>query len=309
MRVLRHLDESIQFNAPILTLGTYDGVHLGHQEIIKALVERAKARGVESILFTFDPHPRKVLYPDTSTVQLIDTVQEKLDKLEKLGLDTVILFPFTHTFSRLSAMEFVRDILVHQLKVSEVHIGHDHHFGKNREGSFQELTDLGEVFNFKVHQLGPIQSHDTTISSTKIRKAIALGEVQIAADYLGDNFKISGSVVKGKQLGRTIGFPTANLGNIDPDKILPKHGVYAVHVVYDNERYNGVMNVGIKPTVSNTDNVSLEVYIFQFNENIYEKELTVEFVQYIREEKRFDSVEELVNQIREDEKAAITIFT
>lgn len=308
MRVIRQLDETVKFNAPILTLGTYDGVHLGHQEIIKALVDRAKSKGVESVLFTFDPHPRKVLYPDTNSVQLIDTIDEKLGKLEKLGLDTVILFPFTHAFSRLSAMEFVRDVLVHKIGVSEVHIGHDHHFGKNREGSFHELSELGELFNFKVHQIGPIQAHDVTISSTKIRNAIVAGEIQTAHDYLGVPFKISGKVLQGKQLGRTIGFPTANIGDIDTDKILPKNGVYAVQVTLDSKKYKGVMNVGVKPTVTENNQVTLEVYIFEFEQDIYYKELTVEFIQYIREEKRFDNLDELVNQIREDEKAAITIF-
>lgn len=308
MRIIRLLDESTKFVAPILTLGTYDGVHLGHQQIIKSLVERAKSKGVESVLFTFDPHPRKVLYPDTNSVQLIDTMDEKLAKLKDLGLDSVILFPFTIPFSRLSAMEFVRDVLVNQIGVSEVHIGHDHHFGKNREGSYLELKELGELFNFEVHQIGPVQDHAITISSTKIRNAIILGDVKTANDYLGTSFRITGKVVKGKQLGRTIGFPTANIGEVDSDKILPKHGVYAVRVICSAQVYSGVMNVGVKPTFSDHENVSLEVYIFGFNENIYDQVITVEFVQYIREEKRFDTIDELVNQIREDEKTALTIF-
>lgn len=308
MRIVRYLDDSVKFANPILTLGTFDGVHKGHQEIIKELVQRAKSKGVESVLFTFDPHPRKVLYPDTNTVHLIDTIDEKLDKLEQLGLDTVILYPFTTAFSRLTAFEFVRDVLVNQIGISEVHIGHDHHFGKNREGSFQELSDLGELFSFKVHQLGAIQSQNITISSTKIRNAIKAGEVDLAADFLGQRFRISGIVTQGKQLGRTIGFPTANIAQIDVDKIIPKFGVYAVLVKVGGVWYNGVMNIGVKPTVASTEELSLEVYIMNFTGDIYGQEIAVEFVQYIREEKRFDSLDALVNQIRSDEKVASTIL-
>lgn len=308
MRVITELNESVRFNAPVLTLGTYDGVHVGHQKIIESLIERARSIGSESVLFTFEPHPRKVLYPEGNNVRLIDTVEEKLKKLEKLGLDTVILFPFTHSFSRLSAMEFVRDILVNRIGVKEVHIGYDHHFGKNREGSFHELVELGELYGFSVHQLSAVSVDEITISSTKIRNAIKEGHIQEVTQFLGAPFTISGTVVKGKQLGRTIGFPTANIALTDPDKIIPKNGVYAVQVYWDSHWYNGVMNIGVKPTVSDENQVSLEVYILGFDREIYGERITVRFVQYIRDEKRFDSLDALVNQIKDDEKIAAALL-
>ena len=308
MRVVRQLDNSVEFNSPVLTLGTYDGVHLGHQEIIRSLVRKAKGKGVESVLFTFYPHPRKVLYPDANTVHLIDSVEEKLAKLEELGLDTVILFPFSKEFSRLTAMEFVRDVLVNQIGVSEVHIGHDHHFGKNREGSFSELKELGELYGFDVFQLPAVQTGSVTISSTKIRNAVAEGEVDLARKMLGNPFRMEGKVVKGKQLGRTLGFPTANLEMDDSEKIIPKSGVYAVRVKVGSKWYDGVMNIGVKPTVSDENKVSYEVYILNFSGEIYGELVKVDFIAYIREEKRFDSLEELVSQIKTDEKTAVSIL-
>ncbi|MDR0802405.1 bifunctional riboflavin kinase/FAD synthetase [Fluviicola sp.] len=301
MRIVRQLSPEIKFNSPILTLGTYDGVHLGHQEIIRSLVERANGKGKESVLFTFEPHPRKVLYPESYSVKLIDTLEEKLAKLDKLGLDTVILFPFTKEFSRLSAMEFVRDILVNQIGVSEMHIGHDHHFGKNREGSFRELQELGEVYDFKVFQLPAISVGETTISSTKIRNAVLEGNVSYAATLLGTPFVLEGKVLKGQQIGRTIGFPTANIGLENPDKIVPKNGVYAVRIYLGERVIDGVMNIGIRPTVTNNGQKVIEIHLFDFNEEIYGQQMKVEIMQHIRDEKRFENIEELKNQIQLDE--------
>ncbi len=304
MRIVRQLTPEIKFNSPILTLGTYDGVHLGHQEIIRSLIEKAKSEGKESVLFTFEPHPRKVLYPESYSVKLIDTVEEKLEKLEELGLDTVILFPFTKEFSRLSAMEFVRDVLVNQIGVSEMHIGHDHHFGKNREGSFQELQELGEVYHFNVFQLPAISVEETTISSTKIRNAILEGNVAYAATLLGTPFVLEGNIVKGQQIGRTIGFPTANIDLENPDKIVPKNGVYVAKAYLGDRVLSGVMNVGTRPTVANNGQVTIEIHLFDFQEEIYGQRMKVEVMQHIRDEKRFENIEDLKNQIQLDEITA-----
>jgi len=309
MRVVRQLNPDIKFNNPILTLGTYDGVHLGHQEIIRSLVEKAKKEQKESVLFTFEPHPRKVLYPESYSVKLIDTVDEKLAKLEKLGLDTVILFPFTKEFSRLSAMEFVRDVLVNQIGVSEMHIGHDHHFGKNREGSFQELQDLGELYDFKVFQLPAISVGETTISSTKIRNAILEGNVAYAAELMGSPFVLQGKVVKGQQIGRTIGFPTANIDLENTEKIFPKNGVYAAKAYLDDRIVFGVMNIGTRPTVANNGQITIEIYLFDFNAEIYNRQIKVEVMQHLRDEKRFDTIEDLKHQIQLDEITARTYFS
>lgn len=304
MRIVRQLSPEIKFNNPILTLGTYDGVHLGHQEIIRSLVEKAQKEGKESVLFTFDPHPRKVLYPESHSVKLVDTVEEKLVKLEKLGLDTVILFPFTKEFSRLSAMEFVRDVLVNQIGISEMHIGHDHHFGKNREGSFHELQELGELYHFDVYQLPAIAVEETTISSTKIRNAILEGNVSYAASLLGTPFVLDGTVVKGQQIGRTIGYPTANIDLGNTEKIVPKNGVYAAKAILGEKLFHGVMNVGTRPTVANNGAVTIEIHLFDFSEEIYGQKMKIEVMQHIRDEKRFENIEDLKNQIQLDEVTA-----
>jgi riboflavin kinase / FMN adenylyltransferase len=309
MRIVHQLNSEVKFNNPILTLGTYDGVHLGHQEIIRSLVEKARTENKESVLFTFEPHPRKVLYPDSYSVKLVDTVDEKLAKLEKLGLDTVILFPFTKEFSRLSAMEFVRDVLVNQIGVSEMHIGHDHHFGKNREGSFHELVDLGELYSFQVFQLPAILLEDTAISSTKIRNAVLDGNIAYANELLGSPFVLHGKVVKGQQIGRTIGFPTANIDLDCTEKIVPKNGVYAVQVYLDGQKYDAVMNIGTRPTIANHGAVTIEVYLFDFNKEIYNQFLKVEVKQRIRDEKRFENIEDLKHQIQLDETTARNYFS
>ena len=308
MRIIRELISSVQFNQPIVTLGTYDGVHLGHQEIIRGMVKRAKENGQESVLLTFDPHPRMVLYPDSHSVRLIDTVEEKLVKLEKLGLDTVILFPFTMKFSRLTAVEFVRDILVGQIGVKEMVVGYDHHFGKNREGNFQQLKELGNLYDFSVNEIQAVSTGEVTVSSTKIRKALAAGEMNLVTRFLGEPFKLTGEVIHGNKLGRTIGFPTANLKIDQTTKMLPEIGVYAVRVQLNDRNFEGVMNIGKKPTVQQSDLISVEVFLFEFAEEIYGELLTVTIFDRLRGEQRFGSVEELKQQLKKDEQNARSVF-
>lgn len=308
MRIIRELISSVQFNQPIVTLGTYDGVHLGHQEIIRGMVKRAKENGQESVLLTFDPHPRMVLYPDSHSVRLIDTVEEKLVKLEKLGLDTVILFPFTMKFSRLTAVEFVRDILVGQIGVKEMVVGYDHHFGKNREGNFQQLKELGNLYDFSVNEIQAVSTGEVTVSSTKIRKALAAGEMNLVTRFLGEPYKLTGEVIHGNKLGRTIGFPTANLKIDQTTKMLPEIGVYAVRVQLNDRNFEGVMNIGKKPTVQQSDLISVEVFLFEFAEEIYGELLTVTIFDRLRGEQRFGSVEELKQQLKKDEQNARSVF-
>lgn len=304
MRVLDGIPQGTKFNQPILTLGTFDGVHLGHQAIISKLVNDAKSQGKESVLFTFHPHPRMVIYPDSHSVRLIDTIEEKLEKLEKLGLDTVILFPFTREFSRLTATEFVRDILVGQIGVSEMQVGYDHHFGQNRQGSFTELVELGELYGFDVKEIKAIEVGETAVSSTKIRNAVLDGNVELATKYMNHPFQIRGEVVHGKKLGRTIGFPTANVQVDLSTKLLPKIGVYSVRVWHENRQYDGVMNIGVKPTVSGENEVSVEVFIFGFDREIYGDVLKVECVNRLRDEKKFDSLDSLKTQLKNDVEMA-----
>jgi riboflavin kinase / FMN adenylyltransferase len=308
MRIIHELTPDVQFNKPVVTLGTYDGVHIGHQRIIREMVSEAKQRGQESVLLTFHPHPRMVLYPDSHSVRLIDTVEEKLAKLEKLGLDTVILYPFTLKFSRLSAIEFVRDVLVGQIGVEKMLVGHDHHFGKNREGDFHQLEELGHLYGFSVQEVGPVQTDEVTVSSTKIRNALTAGEMEKAARFLGAPYQLTGVVIHGNKLGRTIGFPTANLQVDQETKILPAIGVYAVRVEHKGRRFDGVMNIGKKPTVQQTDLISVEVFIFGFSEEIYGDELTVSVFDRLRGEQKFGSVDELKTQLKKDEENARTVL-
>ena len=309
MRIIRNLEAAIQFTAPIVTLGTYDGVHIGHQEILKNLVKKAQESNKESVLFTFDPHPRIVLDPINHSVKLIDTLEERLVKLEKTGLDTVILFPFTKEFSQLSAREFVKSILVDKLHISEMMVGYDHHFGKNRQGNFDELKVLGSEFGFNVLQIQAVDFNGETVSSTKIRKSILEGKTDVVTQYLGEPYQFNGEVVKGNQLGRTIGFPTANIQISDKNKIIPANGVYAVELDLNDERLNGVMNIGTKPTVQDSLQIHLEVFIFDFSSDIYGENLHVYVRDFIRSEKRFSSLDELKLQLRKDEKTAREILS
>lgn len=308
MRVIRELNDQVTFNNPIVTLGTFDGVHLGHQEIVRQMVEEGKSSGRETVLLTFHPHPRMVLYPESHSVRLIDSIEEKLEKLEKTGLDTVILFPFTQKFSRLTAAEFVRDVLVRDIGVSQMLVGYDHHFGKNREGDFHQLQDLGQLYGFEVKQVQAIQSDDVSVSSTKIRKALSEGAMSTVERYLGRPFQLTGEVIHGNKLGRTIGFPTANLYLDQTTKILPETGVYAVKIHRNGVELNGVMNIGKKPTVQQSDTISVEVYIFDFDAELYGETLRILVFDRLRGEHRFASVDELKSQLAKDEQNARNVL-
>lgn len=308
MRVIRELNEQVTFNRPIVTLGTFDGVHLGHQEILRQMVAEGKESGRETVLLTFHPHPRMVLYPESHSVRLIDSLEEKLEKLEQSGLDTVILFPFTQKFSRLTAVEFVRDVLVRDIGVSKMLVGYDHHFGKNREGDFHQLQELGQLYGFDVKQIQAVQTGDVSVSSTKIRKALSEGEMLTVERYLGQPFQLTGEVIHGNKLGRTIGFPTANLSIDQTTKILPETGVYAVKVQRNNQWFNGVMNVGKKPTVQQTEIISVEVYIFDFDAELYGELLRVQVFDRLRGEQRFASIDELKSQLVKDEQNARNVL-
>lgn len=308
MRVIRELNEQVTFNRPIVTLGTFDGVHLGHQEILRQMVAEGKASGRETVLLTFHPHPRMVLYPDSHSVRLIDSIEEKLEKLEQSGLDTVILFPFTQKFSRLTAVEFVRDVLVRDIGVSKMLVGYDHHFGKNREGDFLQLQELGQLYGFDVKQVEAVQTGEISVSSTKIRKALSEGEMLTVERYLGQPFQLTGEVIHGNKLGRTIGFPTANLFIDQTTKILPETGVYAVKIQRNNQWLNGVMNVGKKPTVQQTETISVEVYIFDFDAELYGELLRVQVFDRLRGEQRFASIDELKSQLAKDEQNARNVL-
>lgn len=302
MRVFQGFDELEKIPNPVLTIGTFDGVHLGHQRIIQQLNEEAQKHGGESVLFTFYPHPRMVLFPDSHGLKLLQTQVEKIEKLERMGLQNVIVHPFTKEFSRLTAVEFVRDYLVNKLNVKTIVIGYDHQFGKNREGSLELLKDLGPVYDFNVIEIAAQDIDDVNVSSTKIRNALSTGNIETANLFLGAPFELNGTVIPGKQVGRKIGFPTANMDLGSSVKIIPAAGVYLVRTVLQNRaEYFGMMNIGVNPTVRDTDEVSIEVNLLDFSGNLYGRELQVKVLTRLRDELKFNSLEDLKIQLSKDE--------
>jgi riboflavin kinase/FMN adenylyltransferase len=302
MKIFEGLDELKNIKNPVITIGTFDGVHLGHQKIINQLkAEAAEIQG-ETVLLTFHPHPRIVLFPENHGVRLLQSQEEKLRSLEEFGLNNVIIVPFTLNFSNLTAQEFVEEILVNNLHPKKVVIGYDHQFGRNREGNIDFLRLVSEKYNFEVVEIPARSIDEVNISSTKIRESLLVGNVEMAKLYLSRPYELSGRVVKGDQIGRTIRFPTANISIKDDTKIIPANGVYAVKVIIRSGTSFGMMNIGNRPTVDSTDTQKLEVHIFDFDENIYDESIKVLFEKRIREEKKFANLEELKFAIQQDEE-------
>jgi riboflavin kinase/FMN adenylyltransferase len=285
-----------------VTIGTFDGVHFGHQKIIEKLIDEAKKAGKKSVVLTFFPHPRMVLQKDVS-LELINTIEERATLLEKTGLDYLIIHPFSKEFSRMTALEFVRDILVNQLNISKLIIGYDHHFGKNREGNITQLTEYSHLYDFEVEEIPAQDIDDVSVSSTKIRRALATGNLKTANNFLGYSFMLNGNVVNGKKLGGKIGYPTANIDIKESYKLIPKTGVYIVKSTIDEKTIFGIMNIGNRPTV-NGNHQTIEVHFFDFNQNLYDRNLTIELIYFLRDEEKFDSVEILIQQLKKDEETA-----
>ena len=286
----------------VITIGTFDGVHIGHRAIMQRLVAAAKEQGLVSAVLTFFPHPRMVLQKN-SDIKLINTLSEKKQLLEDIGLDYFVVEPFTYEFSRLSALEYVRDILVTQLKAKKIIIGYDHRFGRNRNADIQDLKKYGEQFGFEVEEISAQQLDEVSVSSTKIRKALAKGDIHTANTYLGYAFTIQGVVTKGKALGRTIGYPTANLHVPQTYKLIPKNGVYVVKAQVNNTLTYGITSIGTNPTVGGTAK-SIETFFLDTNTDLYGKELQLHFLQHIREEATFKDLESLKQAIQKDEAFA-----
>ena len=285
-----------------VTIGTFDGVHIGHQKIVEKLVHQAKQENKKSVLLTFFPHPRMVLQKEAS-IKLLNTIQERSELMSKTGLDYLIIHPFSIEFSRLKALDFVRDILVNKLNTCKLIIGYDHHFGKNREGNIEQLTEYSHMYDFTVEEI-PAQDIDSVaVSSTKVRRALENGELKTANNYLGYNYTLQGVVTTGEKLGSKIGYPTANLHLKEDYKLIPKNGVYIVKSVLEGKLVYGMMNIGVRPTVEGAYQ-TIETHFFDFSGDLYNKELTIEMLYFLREEQKFDSVEKLVEQLQKDEKTS-----
>ena len=303
MKVYRSLQELPSIRNAIVTQGTFDGVHLAHQAILNRLKELAKIHQGETVVMTFEPHPRMVLFPEDHGLHLLQTLEEKIASLEHAGVDHLLVLPFTKEFSRLTSLQFIRDVIVNTIKTKVLVIGYNHRFGKNREGTFEHLKEYSSLYGFEIEEIPRQDVEAESVSSTRIRKALELGEVQTAAKYLGRFYTLSGIVTEGKKFGRTIGFPTANIAVSHPFKLVPADGVYAVKVVLDDRLYGGMLNAGFRPTVDGTKH-SVEVHIFDFSQSIYEKNITIMYVDKIREEKRFSGPDELKNQLEKDKLQA-----
>lgn len=282
----------------VVTLGTFDGVHIGHQKIVQQLLSSAQQSDCESVILTFFPHPRMVLQ-DQSEIRLLNSIQERTELLEKTGLNHLIIHPFDKAFSRLTAEEFVKDILVDRLNIQKIVIGYDHRFGRNRTADIHDLIDFGHQYGFDVEQISAQQIEAVSVSSTKIRTALLDGHIALANQYLGYHYQLSGTVVHGRKLGRTLGFPTANIA-IDVDyKLIPKKGVYIVQSTIEGQSVFGMMNIGTNPTVDGQE-LSVEVYYLDFEGDLYDKKITVSLLDHMRDELKFDSIDALKKAIQDD---------
>ena len=287
----------------IVTIGTFDGVHIGHKKIIDKIVNQCKTDDLESVILTFFPHPRMILN-ENSDIKMLNSIDEKCELLANNGIQNLVIQKFDKQFSELSAEDFVAEVLVNNLNIQKIIIGHDHRFGKNRSANIDDLIVFGEKYNFEVEQISAKEIDEVAVSSTKIRNALLDGKITLANQYLGYNYSLSGKVVKGKQLGRTIGFPTANIEIAENYKLIPKNGVYVVESFIDNKIVFGIMNIGVKPTFEN-EQLSIEVYFLDFNADLYNGEITVSILEFIRNEQKFDSIDLLKNQIEKDKLFAI----
>ncbi len=302
-----HSVESFSSKTPtVLTIGTFDGIHIGHKKILHKLITIAKERNLESLVLTFFPHPRMVLQKDAD-IKLIHTIDERTTILNSLGLHNLIVQPFSKEFSRLTATEFVRDILVQQLNVKHIIVGYDHRFGRNRTANIDNLKEFGLIYDFTVEEISAQDINDVAVSSTKIRKALTDGDIQTANKYLDDSFQLNGVITVGKGIGRTIDFPTANISIAEDYKMIPKNGVYIATATIDNKTYNGMMNIGHNPTV-NGKTQTIEIHLFNFNKDIYHKNISVKILKRIRNEYKFESVYALKNQLSKDQNDALIYF-
>lgn len=299
--IIHHDINSFIAHRPVVTIGTFDGVHLGHLKVIEQLKQIAHRIHGESVLFTFYPHPRLVLSDENSDLRLLTTIDEKIDRLSQAGIDHLLVYPFTKTFASLTYQQFVLDVLLAKMKLHTLVVGHDHRLGKNREGSYENLVALSKKNGFGVEKIDAFLYDEIDISSSKIRHALQDGDVSKASQFLGYPFSIKGKVAQGNKIGREIEFPTANIEANDPNKLIPARGVYAITIEVDGFLHKAMLNIGYRPTVNtNADKRTIEAHIFDYNRDIYQKEVTLFFHQRVRDEKKFVSLDELKAQLLVD---------
>ncbi|MGM0589541.1 MAG: bifunctional riboflavin kinase/FAD synthetase [Bacteroidota bacterium] len=309
MSELVFLKEVQQDLNTVVTVGTFDGVHRGHRALIDTVIQRSREHGARSVIVTFDPHPRDIINPGSDGIKLLTTLEERCSILADLGIDAMVVIPFTRDFSLLSSEEFIREIIYEKIGVKEFVIGFDHHFGRNREGTIETVQQLGRTLGFGVHVVSKREFDDQKISSTAIRKAIMEnGDIPLANELLGWTYRLTGTVIHGDKRGASIGFPTANIKPDHPNKAIPKNGVYAVRTKINGDEYGGMMNIGVRPTFTEEEEATLEVHLFDFDDNIYGKSLEIFFEGRIRDEQKFDGIEAIKRQLKEDKRIAESIL-
>lgn len=304
MRVFNSIEELPEFSGTVFTQGTFDGVHLGHRQILNTLRDEAHRTGSESILLTFWPHPRLLLYPDDNQLKLLQTLEEKLEVLADCGVDNVAVLPFTRHFSNMLPEDYIKELLVNKLCIRTAIVGYDHRFGRNREGDIQLLRTYAPIYHYNVTEIAAEDVDHITISSTKIRHALLSGDVETANAYLGRPYNFKGTVVHGKKLGRELGYPTANIEIAERFKLIPANGVYAVSCAFEGKVYNGMMNIGVNPSIAGKG-FSIEVHLFEFEGDLYGKQLDVKVLARLRNEKKFSDLKELAQFLHNDKLHAL----
>ncbi len=330
MKIYNQLSEFTKLPNAVVTIGTFDGVHYGHQKIIKRLCELAKSSGGESVILTFFPHPRMIIDPENQDLKLIHTIKEKADILANLGVDHLIITPFTRDFSNLTAAQYIKEILVDTIGTKQIIVGYDHRFGKDRQGAMNELIAFSKVYNYAIEEIPEQDVNDVAVSSTKIRKALLDGKVSLAAEYLGHNFSITGPVIKGDKIGRTIGFPTANIFVEETYKLIPSDGIYAVTVEMESgieseklkvqgrdvkpytldpkpSTFKGMAYIGQRPTINGMTR-NIEVNIFDFNREIYGQNIKMNFLKFLRHDVKFTGLPALTLQLQKDKENTLRFF-
>jgi len=306
LKIFNNLSFYESIKPVVLTIGTFDGLHIGHQKIIKRLTKNAKKQNLQSVVLTFFPHPRMVLQKNTD-LKLLNTIDEKIELFTKYELEVLVIHPFDKDFSELSAEEFVKNILIEKLNLKKIIIGYDHRFGKNRTAGIDELIAFGKKYHFEVEQIPAQEIDEISISSTKIRKALTDGDIYLANSFLGYDYFFDAKVVHGRKIGKTLGYPTANLEISEDYKLIPKTGIYIVKVLFDNQYFKGMMSIGTNPTVKGV-NQTIEVNILDFDRDIYNKKIRIYFLEKIRDEQKFISIEELKTQMQKDKEITLRYF-
>jgi riboflavin kinase/FMN adenylyltransferase len=307
MKIYHHIDEFKAVNNAVVTIGTFDGVHLGHRKIIARIKELADEIGGETVILTFFPHPRMILHPEDESIKLINTINEKADLLEKLGVDHLIITPFSRDFSNQTAEGYIRDVLVNKIGTKKIVIGYDHRFGKDRQGGLDDLLKLGPVYGFDVVEIPEQDINDVAVSSTRIRNALLEGKIELANEFLGYPFYITGKVVRGDQIGRQIGYPTANIVIEERYKLIPSDGIFAAKINIQGKLYKGMAYIGSRPTINGVSR-NIEINIFDFNHEIYNEQVTLQFYNYVRGDVKFNGLDELKVQLAQDKVDVLALL-